>query len=229
LSTRTAEGRIPRDPATATPYAMNRVVAGVGLVSAFAGAEHGVGELTQPSTAHGSLFIESWPHVAAFESLGGEPAMTLIPDLRVAGIVTIVCSLALAWRAVSAQARRRDGWELLGLSGVLLLVGGGFGPPLIGVVLGCALLRSAASVPLVRPPGNVRRALGRRWRQLLGLTVASFLALFPGVVLLHWSTAVDGSWIPAILSPAAFTGLVLALVAARVHDQTAALSQEIER
>lgn len=229
MPTRTAHGQVPRDPATATGGAIRTVVAGVGLVTALAGAEHGVGELTQPNTAPGSLFIESWPHVAAFEPLAGEPAMTLIPDLRVAGIVTIVCSLALAWRVVRAQARRRDGWELLGLSVVLLLVGGGFGPPLIGLVLGFALVRSVASVPPARPPGKVRAALGRRWRQLLGLTVASFLALFPGLVLLRWSTAVDGSSILAILIPTAFTGLVLTLVAARAHDRTGSPGPEIER
>lgn len=228
MSTRTAHGQVPRDPATATPHAIPTVVAGVGLVTAFAGAEHGVGELTQPNTSAPSLFIESWPHVAAFEPLGGEPAMTLIPDLRLAGIATVVCSLVLAWRVVRVRARRRDGWKLLGLSVVLLLVGGGFGPPLIGLGLGYALLRSA-TVPLARSPGAVRRALGRRWRQLLGLTATSFLALFPGLVLLRWSTAVDGSWIPAILSPAAFTGLVLTLMAARAHDQTAAPAPENER
>ena len=66
-------------------------------MAAFAGLEHGVGELTQPNTDPGSLLIESWPHVAAFESLGGEPAVTLIPDLRVAGVVTVLSSLALGW------------------------------------------------------------------------------------------------------------------------------------
>ena len=198
-------------------------------MTALAGAEHGVGELAQPDTAHASLFIESWPHVVAFEPLGGEPAMTLIPDLRVAGIATIVFSLALAWCVVRVQESPRDGWVLLGLSVALLLVGGGFGPPLIGLLLGYAVLRSAHTLPPARPPGAARRALGRRWRPLLGLTVAGFLAMFPGLVLLRWATTIDGSWIPAILSPAAFAGLVLTLVAARAHDRTAALGPQIER
>jgi hypothetical protein len=47
-------------------------------VAAFPRVEHGVGELMQPSTDSGSVLIESWPDVAAFERLSGEPAMTLI-------------------------------------------------------------------------------------------------------------------------------------------------------
>lgn len=54
----------------------------------------------QPSTDPGSVLIESWPDVAAFEPLNGEPAMTLNPDLRVSGVVTILTSLALRWWAV---------------------------------------------------------------------------------------------------------------------------------
>ena len=216
-------------PGDDAPHATRTAVASVGLVTAFAGAEHGVGELTQPSTDPGSLFIESWPHVAAFEPLGGEPAMTLIPDLRVAGVVTILTSLALGWWVLRVQARRRDGWLLLGLSVVLLLVGGGFGPPLIGLMLGYAMLRAVPSRPLARPPGTARRALGRRWRLLLVLTVSSFLALFPGLVLLRWWTGIDGSWLPALLPPAAFTGLVLTLLAALAHDRTADTSPAVER
>ncbi|TCN29266.1 hypothetical protein EV644_13916 [Kribbella orskensis] len=229
MFTRTTQSQVPRAPATSARHATRTVVAALGLVTAFAGLEHGVGELTQPSTDPGSLFIESWPHVAAFEPLGGEPAMTLIPDLRVSGVVTILFSLALGWWAVRARARRRDGWLLLGLSVVLLLVGGGFGPPLLGLLLGYAMLRAVPSRPLARPPGTARRALGRRWRQLLVLTVSSFLALFPGMVLLRWWTGIDGSWLPALLTPAAFTALVLTLVAALAHDRTAGTSPEVER
>lgn len=224
MSRWTTQSQVPRAPQTSARHATRTVVAALGLVTAFAGLEHGVGELTQPSTDPGSLFIESWPHVAAFEPLGGEPAMTLIPDLRVAGVVTIFSSLALGWWAVRARAHRRDWWLLLGLSVLLLLVGGGFGPPLLGLLLSIALMRAVSARPLVRPPGTVRRALGRRWRQLLVLTVSCFLALFPGVVLLRSWTGIDTPWLLSLLPPVAFTGLVLTLVAALAYDRTAATS-----
>lgn len=209
-------------------YAVRSVVTALGLVAALAGVEHGAGELMQPGTDPGSVFIESWPDVAAFEPLSGEPAMTLIPDLRVSGAVTILVSLALGWWAVRAQARRHDGWLLMGLSVLLLVVGGGFGPPLLGVLLSIGLLRAARTWPPVRHTGPVRRALGRRWRTLLVLAVGSFLALFPGVVLLRWWTGFDSVWLTALLPPVAFTGLILRLAAALTHDRDEATSRFVE-
>lgn len=225
MSRQTTQSQFPTAPGTAgAHHATRTVVAALGLVAAFAGLEHGVGELTQPSTDPGSLFIESWPHVAAFEPLSGEPAMTLIPDLWVSGAVTIISSLALGWWALRAGAHPRDGWLLLGLSVVLLVVGGGFGPPLLGLVLSIALMRAASARPLVRTPGTVRRALARRWQHLLAITVSGFLALFPGGVLLRWWTGFDNAWLPSLLGAIAFTSLVLTLVAALTHDRTAAIS-----
>lgn len=205
-------GRRPTvDSATRT------VVRLMGAVAAFAGAEHGVGEVTQVDPQVGSLVIESWPHVAAFESLGGEPAMTLVPDLRVAGVITVLVSLSMGWWALRTRAAHRDGWVLLGFSCLLLLVGGGFGPPLVGMVLALALLRPVSAARHDRPTGAVRSALGRRWQQLLVLTVGAFLALVPGVVLVALA-GIETVWLAATLPIVAFTGLLLTLVAARAHD-----------
>lgn len=201
--------------------AVSTVVSAGGVVAAAAGIEHGVGELMQSSARAGSLVIESWPDVAAFDSLSGEPALTVIPDLRVAGMVTIVSSLLLGWWALRARARPSDAWLLLGLSVLLLLVGGGFGPPLVGLLLGVGLLRAARPWPPDRSPGPVGRSLQRAWRPLLVLTVAGFLALFPGVVVLSWWTGFDSPWLPALLPPAAFAGLVLTLLGALAHDRSA--------
>lgn len=183
----------------------------LGAVAAFAGAEHGLGELTQPDPDHGALVIESWPHVGAFEPLNGEPAMTVIPDVGAAGAITVLVSLFLGWWAVRSHGVRRDGWVLLGFAALLLLVGGGFGPPLVAGALGVALLRPA-------PAG--RTGLGRRWRPLLALTAGAFLALVPGVVLLGWLGWSGTLWLAAALPFLAFTGLLLTLVAVRA-DQAA--------
>jgi hypothetical protein len=60
--------------------------------------------------------------VAAFERLGVEPAMTLLPDIRVAGVITVLVSVRRGWCAVRTRASRHDGWVLLGFSAVLLLL-----------------------------------------------------------------------------------------------------------
>lgn len=193
--------------------ATRTVVRVLGAVAAFAGAEHGLGELTQADPDHGALVIESWPHVAAFEPLNGEPAMTLIPDIRVAGAITVLVSLSLCWWAARSHGVRRDGWVLLGFAALLLLVGGGFGPPVVAGALGVALLHPA-------PAG--RTGLGRRWRPLLAFTVGAFLALVPGVVLLGWLGWSGTVWLAAALPFLAFTGLLLTLVAARADQEPGA-------
>jgi hypothetical protein len=190
-----------------------------GLLAAFAGLEHGIGELTRGDVDAHSLVIESWPHVEAFEVLGGEPAMTLVPDLRVAGTLTALVSLALGWWALRNHGTRRDGWLVVGISVVLLLVGGGFGPPLVGLIVGLGLVRRPR--PDAAPPGRVSAGLARWWRPLLAITVAAYLALFPGTVLLSWMGR-DATWAAAVLPVIAFGALALSLVGGSAHDRLAA-------
>ena len=187
-----------------------------GLLAAFAGLEHGIGELTRGDVDTHSPLIESWPHVGAFDVLGGEPAMTLFTNLRVAGTVTALVSLALGWWALRSDGTRRDGWLLLGISTLLLLVGGGFGPPLIGLVVGIGLVLQAPSDATT--PGKVSAGLAPRWRMLLWITVAAYLALFPGLVLLSW-VGPDLPWATAVLPFIAFGALVLSLVAGSTRDR----------
>ena len=104
---------------------------------------------------------------------------------------------------------------------VLLVVGGGFGPPMLGLALGSALLLAAwgGSSATTEPSRGWRRAIGHRWRLLLVLTVGAFLALFPGVVLLQALAGVETVWLPALLPGFAFAGLVTTLMAASIHDR----------
>ncbi len=192
------------------------VVRIVGAVAGFAGVGQGLGALLHADL--GSLLIPGWPRMAAFEPLSGEPPMTLIPDPRIAAAVTMLVSLTLAWWALRVQASAVDAWVLLALSALLLLVGGGVGPPLVGLVIGVALLAAVSRDPRAAPPGPTRQALGPAWRPLLALTVCAFLALFPGVVLLRWIAGIDVVWIPVVLTILAFTWLMLTLVAARADD-----------
>jgi hypothetical protein len=56
-----------------------------------AGIEHGVGEIVQGNRAPAGTMIESWPDSAPFEIVGGEPAMTIVPNLLLTGILASVC------------------------------------------------------------------------------------------------------------------------------------------
>jgi hypothetical protein len=189
-----------------------------GVLAALAGVEHGVGEILQEAGRPAGLVIESWPDAEAFESLNGEPAMTVVPDLLLTGVLAVIVSVALGVWSVVFAGRRRWGPGLVLLSVLLLLVGGGFGPPLIGVIAGLAAsTMGGAGDP--RPPGSTSRALGRAWPVILGAAVLGYLALVPGVPLLAIVGDVESAALVAALGLASFAGLFLALVAARQHDR----------
>jgi hypothetical protein len=153
---------------------------------AVAGLEHGIGEILQGNRAPAGMTIESWPDSELFHILGGEPAMTIVPNLLVTGILaSLVSLLVLVWVTLFVQ-RKHGGLVLILLSIVLLLVGGGFGPPLLGLILGVAATRIEAPLTWWRAhlaPG-ARRVLGLLWPWSLVADVIAWLCLFPGSLLL---------------------------------------------
>lgn len=181
---------------------------------AMTGIEHGIGEIRQGPVAPRSLVIESWPDSPAFEVLAGEPALTVVPNLAYRGILAVLISLlAATWAAVAAH-RRHGGLVLVGLCGVLLVVGGGFGPPLLGTVLGLTLTLAQRRAPRSIPDAG----LARWWPWPLVVATASFLGLFPGTVLLQQLTDLDAAWVVPVLTLMGFTGAVVAVLAARARD-----------
>lgn len=112
-----------------------------GTLAGLEGIEHGIGEVLQSNSAPEALVILSWPGLEAFRILAGEPAMTIVPNLLATGIVAIAVSLVfLVWVTVFVQ-RRHGGLILVLLSVAMLLLGGGFGPPILGVIVGLAATR----------------------------------------------------------------------------------------
>jgi hypothetical protein len=219
ISDTTGEPDVKGD-ARATP-ATRIVVSAFGVLAALAGIEHGVGEVLQGSVSPRGLAIESSPHSEAFEVLSGEPAMTVIPNLLLTGILAVILALGVGIWAVGFVDRRRGGLALILLSVLLLLLGGGFGPPLVGIIIGIGATRIGAVSR--RRPGGVSRALGRVWAWLLGAGVLGFLSLLPGAVLLSQLLGVENPSLVYGLSAFSFAGLILALVAARAQDRVRAI------
>jgi hypothetical protein len=142
------------------------VVSAFGAVAALAGVEHGIGEVVQGSTPPPSMVFESWPDTAGFEILSGEPAMTLVPNMMVTGVLAIIVALAMGVWAVRFIDRNHGGAILVGLAGLLLLVGGGFGPPVVAAIAGVAATRMGKEG--TGKPSPIGTALARVWRWLLG-------------------------------------------------------------
>jgi hypothetical protein len=174
-----------------------RVLAAAGgVLAGIGGAVHGVGEVMQGPGWSGSIFFESWTTGPIADNLGGEPGLSLVPDLLVSGLLTLGSAAALAWWSVRHRDHRYAGRVMAALSVLMLLVGGGVGPPTMGLL--AALAAGAANCSDHRGPtwahGRTGALLARSWPALfwLSLTDYVFLALgslFVGVVL-----GIDLSW-----------------------------------
>jgi hypothetical protein len=207
--------RAVRQPASA----LKTTVSVLGVIVAAAGAEHGVGEILQGPGRPAGVMIESWPDTRAFEALAGEPAMTIMPNLLVAGLTTLVLAAALAAWSIWFIDRRHGAVGLLVLSAALLLAGGGLSPPVLGAILAIAAARLGA--PVRREPGIVSRRLASVWAWLLGAAVLGYLGLVPGMVIFVDFAEGNPGFVYG-LTAFAVSALVAALVAARAHDRIAA-------
>jgi hypothetical protein len=97
------------------------------------GVLHGIGEVLQGSVAPNGIMIEAWP---ALRVVAGEPAMTLVPNFLLTGILAIVMGIIVTIWAAMFIEHKRGGLILILLSIAMLLVGGGLVPVLFGIAAG---------------------------------------------------------------------------------------------
>lgn len=192
----------------------------MGAIGAAAGFEHGLGELLQGPVAPDSMFIESWPDSAFYESLSGEPAFTVVPNLALSGVLTMTLSAALLVWFVWFVGRRGTAAVIAGISVALLLVGGGFGPPILGLILATAAtkVRSPLNWWRERSPGALRRSLASAWPFLLGACLAAWIGMLVGVASLDYLVGFESVALTMSLLAAAFLLLLSALVSSIARD-----------
>lgn len=153
---------------------LENLAAVTGVLAGVGGLVHGVGELLKGNTCLSSLGFESWTQGRIASNLGGEPAVSVVPNLLLSGALTIVASLALAVWAARFLDRGHSGRVLAALAILLLLVGGGIGPP---------ARRAAGGAHRVRTPdwasARSGRMLAPAWPVLFWVSVAdaAFLVL----------------------------------------------------
>ncbi len=167
-------------------YATRIFVAVFGALVAVAGIEHGIGEVLQGNVAPDGPMILSWPESPLFSMLSGEPAFTIIPNLLLAGVLTILFSfLFLVWAILYVQ-NRHGGVFLILLSIIMFLVGGGIFPPVFGIIIGIVGTRVDGPFTWWRDhlPSGLNKLLGTLWPWSLAAGLAAWLSMFPGIVLL---------------------------------------------
>lgn len=192
-----------------------------GTLAGLAGIEHGIGEVLQGNSTPEAFVILSWPESEAFRILAGEPAMTIVPNLLATGIVAIAVSLVfLVWVTVFVQ-RKHGGLILVLLSVAMLLLGGGFGPPILGVIVGLAATRINAPLGWwgTHIPGGSRRLLASLWPWCLVAGVITWLLVLPGTILLDYFFGVSNPELLVYgLTLSAFGFLLLTIVTGFGHD-----------
>lgn len=191
-----------------------------GVLVGLIGIEHGLGAILQGDVAPESLLFPSWPDAAFFRILNGEPALTIVPNLLVTGILAVLFSLLYLVWAVWFIKRKHSGWVMMLLSIAMLLAGGGLFPPVFGIILGAAATRInplQVRQPSPQSPGR-HHSLARLWPWFFGAGVIAWLSMFPGVPALHYFFGVDNPTLIFGLLICMFGFLFLAGVAGVARD-----------
>jgi len=191
-----------------------------GAIIALAGLEHGIGEIFQGYGALEGNMILSWPNSEFFRSLGGEPAMTLIPNYLISGIATFLVSLTLLIWAIGFVHRKGGGWLMILLSVILLLVGGGIFPPVFGILIGVVATRInvEAASPKVSRLAGFRPLLAKLWPWSYTACILSWLLLIPGVPLIDRFTEGDVTTVILVILLLVFGTLFLTIVSGFAWD-----------
>jgi hypothetical protein len=162
--------------------ALGLTASALGVYAGLLGVEHGIFEVLQGGIEPTGLLIQAMGPPCRPEAVWHAcfPAMTLLPNVAVTGLFTILVGLSIIVWSLSFVHRTRGGLILFPLSVLLLLVGGGFVPPFIGILAGIAGLGGDASLA--------------RWRSLPAGVLRFLAALWPWdlILLLLWFAA---SWI----------------------------------
>ena len=157
-----------------------------GLLAGLGGITHGIGEILQGNVAPDGLWIYSWTQGPIATNMGGEPGITIVPNLLITGILTIIVSLILMIWSIAFVQRKYGGEIQILLSITMLLVGGGIGPPVIGILAGVA--GRGIKKPLTwwhkHLPKNFRRSLSKLWPWIYVIAVVNGVFLVIGSVIL---------------------------------------------
>ena len=157
--------------------ATKTVAAWFGIAAGLAGMEHGIFEILQGNIRPEGLVIASMGPPCVPEETWNvcEPAMTVLPSMLLSGILSTVLGLLIFILVAGFIQRKRAGLAMLGLCIALLLFGGGFFPPVIGIVGSVAAMQIHKPLDAKKPGGFLRFA-ARLWPW----PVVIFIALVTG-------------------------------------------------
>ena len=190
------------------------------MLAGLGGMLHGPGEILQGNVAPGGIAFNSWTVEPIATNVGGEPAMSLIPNLLITGVLTMLVSAAVIVWAAAFLGKRHAGAILILLSLVMLLVGGGFAPPLIGIIAGVAGLGINAQAPRWSQnlPVKLRSFLVAAWPWIFGVCVINGVILFGGTLIFGYIIGLNMPQVWVFCFLLAIPLLILTILTGVVYD-----------
>jgi len=151
----------------------------LGIYAGLLGIEHGLFEIRQDNAATNGPMINAMGPGCQPKTIWHAcfPTLTLLPNYLVTGILATILSLSVLIWAAGFVDRKHGGLILIFLSALMIPVGGGFVPALIGIIAGVAGTRIHA--PLIwwrERPKKFLKFLGKLW----AWTLVILIAWFPG-------------------------------------------------
>jgi hypothetical protein len=190
------------------------IAASFGVLAGFGGLEHGYFEMLQGNVRPESIMVASMGAPCVPEEIWNacEPAMTIIPNFLITGILAMVLGLVtMVWAGVFVQ-RQQGGTILALLSFGLLLFGGGIFPPVIGIIGG--VVGTRINTPVKKQPGPVWKMLAKAWPWTI---VVFFVWLFGQFVIGYFFN--EFLMENAVIIPIMILGLlVFSILAGYGHD-----------
>ena len=148
------------------------------------GIEHGIGEVLQGYGPTDGVYIQSWPHSPFFEIMSGEPAMSVVPNYLLTGVLSILSSCALLVVLVKSNHERRAMILLFVLLVVMLLTGAGFGPPVVGLIAASIALKKNSPLKAWSGfPAGFHGVLSALWPWSFAVCIIAWLMVFPGTAI----------------------------------------------
>jgi hypothetical protein len=155
------------------------VAASLGILAGLGSIEHGVFEILQGNIATSGLFFSAigYPCEPGSSWNACEPAISIFQNMLIIGILTIMGSLLTVTWSIVFLHRKWGGVGLILLSIAQLLCGGGFYPPVIGIIGG--LLGLQITRPLKRKTDKVTYSLAKLWPWPLIVLIGWVVIQFP--------------------------------------------------
>lgn len=171
------------------------VAAIFGVLAGMGGILHGIGEILQGNITPDGFLIESWATGPIAEHMDGDPALIILPNMLITGILAIIVSGAVIIWSVGFVHRIYGGLILILMSVVMFLVGGGFGPPTLGILAGVAGLGIHSRHDWTRRylPTGMCNLMAMSWPWIIAVCVLNGIFLIIGHIILVFLLSVTNA------------------------------------